>query len=54
VIPIAADKIESFCIFLAARGTPSPVMAVTGNLHPIIPLYVMNEYLQVRIWFDEL
>jgi hypothetical protein len=64
VIPIAADKMESFCIFLAARGTPSPVMAATGNLHPIIPLGVISRfngidcvtkrYLRMRTWSNSL
>jgi hypothetical protein len=37
VIPTAAGRMEFFCILFAASGTPSPVIAATGNLHPIIP-----------------
>lgn len=37
-MPIAAGKIDAFCRFLAASGTPSSVMAATGKRQPMMPV----------------
>ena len=47
VIPMAAGRIEFFCKFFAANGTPSPVMAATGKRHPIIPAKNKNNMINI-------
>ena len=49
VIPMAAGRIESFCICLKARGIPSSVIAATGRRQPMIPRTVLEAFPMINI-----